>query len=208
MPDRAVSHCTFLLMLEEIGDHVQIGNTTSLTGMSVHGGEEMAEDSVTAGASRGAPARHDARLSRTRLVLAFLVAAVSDVVSYGTVLVPPVRMDSGSPDVYTTFYTIGVAVADPPGLVAEALPGVAVFPVWLLVVASVALWGESSAPARSPGLERAWCTGRPIGSGCGLARSLARAPRPGLRWCSAGCSVSWGCFWDWCCRTLPPTWRA
>jgi hypothetical protein len=29
-----------------------------------------------------------------------------------------------------------------PGLVAEAIPGVAVLPVWLLVVASVALWGE------------------------------------------------------------------
>ena len=29
-----------------------------------------------------------------------------------------------------------------PGLVAEAIPGVAVFPTWILVVVSVALWGE------------------------------------------------------------------
>jgi hypothetical protein len=39
-----------------------------------------------------------------------------------------------------------------PGLVAEAIPGVAVFPVWLLVVASVALWGEMqrSGPCSRP----------------------------------------------------------
>jgi hypothetical protein len=29
-----------------------------------------------------------------------------------------------------------------PGLVAEAIPGVAAFPTWVVVVASVALWGE------------------------------------------------------------------
>ena len=34
-----------------------------------------------------------------------------------------------------------------PGLVAEAIPGVAVLPMWLLVVASVALWGERKRPA-------------------------------------------------------------
>ncbi len=33
-----------------------------------------------------------------------------------------------------------------PGLVAEAIPGVAVLPVWMLVVAAVALWGERTRP--------------------------------------------------------------
>ena len=37
-----------------------------------------------------------------------------------------------------------------PGLIAEAIPGVAVFPVWLLVVVSIALWGEITRPARRP----------------------------------------------------------
>jgi len=99
-------------------------------------GEEMAEDHAQPGYP-GAP-----RLSKTRLILAFLVAATSDGVSYGTAFVPPVQW---TVDLVTALLLVGLLGwrwALLPGLVAEAIPGVAVFPVWLLVVASVALWGK------------------------------------------------------------------
>ena len=81
------------------------------------------------------------RLSKTRLVLAFLVAAASDVLSYGTAFVPPVQWMVDLVTALLLFGLLGWRWALLPGLVAEAIPGVAMFPVWLLVVASVALWG-------------------------------------------------------------------
>ena len=90
-----------------------------------------------------------ARLSKLRLVLAFLVAAVSDIVSYGTAFVPPVQWTVDLVTALLLFVLLGRRWAILPGLVAEAIPGVAMFPVWLLVVASVALWGEIKRPAFS-----------------------------------------------------------
>jgi hypothetical protein len=106
----------------------------------------MAEDYAKPGrpgASRPATAL---RLSKTQLALAFLVAAVSDVVSYGTAFVPPVQWMVDLLTALLLFGLLGWRWAILPGLVAEAIPGVAVFPVWLLVVASVALWGEIQRP--------------------------------------------------------------
>lgn len=110
----------------------------------------MAEDSAKlwrTGSPRPASAP---RLSKTRLALAFLVAAVSDVVSYGTAFVPPVQWTVDLVTALLLFGLLGWRWALLPGLVAEAIPGVAVFPVWLLVVASVALWGEIQRSARLP----------------------------------------------------------
>jgi hypothetical protein len=90
-----------------------------------------------------------ARPSRTRLALAFLVAAASDAVSYGTAFVPPVQWLVDLVTALLLFVLLGWRWALLPGLVAEAIPGVAVFPVWILVVASVALWGEITRPTRS-----------------------------------------------------------
>jgi len=87
------------------------------------------------------------RPSKTRLALAFLVAAASDVVSYGTAFVPPVQWTVDLVTALLLFGLLGWRWAILPGLVAEAIPGVAVFPMWLLVVASVALWGERKRPA-------------------------------------------------------------
>jgi hypothetical protein len=87
------------------------------------------------------------RLSKTRLVFAFVVAAASDIVSYGTAFVPPVQWTVDLVTALLLFGLLGWRWAILPGLVAEAIPGVAVFPVWLLVVASVALWGEMKRPA-------------------------------------------------------------
>src|SRR6266702_2966481 len=82
------------------------------------------------------------RLSKTRLAFALLVAATSDVVSYGTAFVPPVQWAVDLETALLLFGLLGWRWALLPGLVAEAIPGVAVFPVWLLGVASVAVWGE------------------------------------------------------------------
>jgi hypothetical protein len=78
----------------------------------------------------------------TRLALAFLVAAASDVVSSGTAFAPPVQWTVDFMTALLLFGLLRWRWALLPGLVAEAIPGVAVFPVWLLVVTSVALWGE------------------------------------------------------------------
>ena len=86
------------------------------------------------------------RLSKTRLTFAFLVAAASDVVSYGAAFVPPVQWTVDLMTALCLFGLLGWRWAILPGLVAEAIPGVAVFPVWLLVVASVALWGKIQRP--------------------------------------------------------------
>ena len=90
-----------------------------------------------------------ARPSKARLALAFLVAAVSDIVSYGTAFIPPVQWAVDLVTALLLFVLLGRRWAILPGLVAEAIPGVAVFPVWLLVVASVVLWGEIKRPAFS-----------------------------------------------------------
>jgi len=90
-----------------------------------------------------------ARPSTWRLALAFLVAAVSDVVSYATAFVPPVQWAVDLVTALLLFVLLGRRWAILPGLVAEAIPGVAVFPVWLLVVTSVVLWGEIRRPALS-----------------------------------------------------------
>jgi hypothetical protein len=83
-----------------------------------------------------------AGLSKTRLALALLVAATSDVVSYWTELVPPVQWAVDLVTALLLFMVLGWRWALLPGFVAEAVPGVAAFPVWTLVVAAVALWGR------------------------------------------------------------------
>jgi hypothetical protein len=83
-----------------------------------------------------------AGLSRKRLALAFLVAVASDIVSYGTIFAPPVQWAVDIVTAFFLFMILGWQWALLPGLVAEAIPGVAVFPVWTMVVAAVALWGR------------------------------------------------------------------
>ena len=64
----------------------------------------------------GAPRPASApRLSKTRLALAFLVAAASDVVSYGTAFVPPVQWTVDLCDRAAPVWAPGVAVGTPAG---------------------------------------------------------------------------------------------
>jgi hypothetical protein len=83
-----------------------------------------------------------ARLSKPRVALTFLVAATSDVISVWTELVPPVQWAVDLLTALLLFMSFGWQWALLPGFVAEAIPGFAAFPVWTVVAAAVALWGR------------------------------------------------------------------
>ena len=82
------------------------------------------------------------RPSRKRQALAFLIAAVSDVLSFLTVLAPPMQwlIDLGT--ALLLFLILGRRWAILPGLIAEAIPGMGVFPVWILVVLSIIAYDD------------------------------------------------------------------
>ena len=88
--------------------------------------------------------------SKMRLAAAFFVAAASDVISYWTELVPPVQWAVDLVTALLLFVLLGWRWAILPGLVAEAIPGAAAFPVWVLVVASVAMWGRVTRTPHEP----------------------------------------------------------
>jgi hypothetical protein len=85
---------------------------------------------------------------RRRLILAFAVAAVSDVVSVWTELVPPVQWAVDIGTAALLFMILGFRWLLLPALVAEAIPGVAMFPFWVLVVGSVAVYGAIKNPVK------------------------------------------------------------
>jgi hypothetical protein len=82
------------------------------------------------------------RPSRKRQAVAFAVAAVSDFLSFWTVLAPPMQwlIDLGT--ALLLFLILGRRWAILPGLVAEAIPGMGVFPVWILVVLSIIVYDD------------------------------------------------------------------
>jgi hypothetical protein len=70
------------------------------------------------------------------------VAAVSDLLSMGTEFVPPLQwlVDLGTAGVL--FLILGRRWALLPGLIFEAIPGMGVFPIWILVVLSLVVYDE------------------------------------------------------------------
>ncbi|MGB6597662.1 MAG: hypothetical protein WBE73_17450 [Candidatus Acidiferrum sp.] len=82
------------------------------------------------------------RPSRKRQALAFLVAAVSDVLSFLTVLAPPMQWLIDLVTAVLLFLVLGRRWAILPGLIAEAIPGMGVFPVWILVVLSIIAYDD------------------------------------------------------------------
>jgi hypothetical protein len=85
-----------------------------------------------------------ARYRNKRLVLAFTVAAISDVLAVWVVLLPPLQWLLDLVTAFLLFLILGRQWLILPGLIAEAIPGIAVFPFWVLVVASIAVWGKIS----------------------------------------------------------------
>jgi hypothetical protein len=82
------------------------------------------------------------RPSRKRQAVAFLIAAVSDFLSFWLVFAPPAQwlIDLGT--AFALFLILGRRWAILPGLVAEAIPGMGVFPVWILVVLSIIAYDD------------------------------------------------------------------
>jgi len=84
-----------------------------------------------------APLQHP---SRKRLAVAFLIAALSDFLSFWTALAPPMQWVIDLGTALLLFLILGRRWAILPGLVAEAIPGMGVFPVWVLVVLSIIVY--------------------------------------------------------------------
>jgi hypothetical protein len=88
------------------------------------------------------------RLSRARLALAFAAAAASDFVSIFTEFAPPLQWLVDLATAGTLFLILGRRWALLPGLVVEAIPGMGVFPIWILVVLSLVAYDEIKAHRR------------------------------------------------------------
>jgi hypothetical protein len=85
---------------------------------------------------------------RKRLIVAFAVAAVSDILTAAFALVPPVQWTLDIATAAALFFILGRQWVILPALIAEAIPGLAVFPFWLLVVSSIAIWGTIKPPRK------------------------------------------------------------
>ena len=83
-----------------------------------------------------------------RLAAAFAVAAVSDVLSVWLEFVPPLQWALDIGTAMLLFLMLGRQWMILPALVAEAIPGLAVMPAWVLVVGSIAIWGTVNPHAR------------------------------------------------------------
>ena len=94
----------------------------------------------------GLPSTH---VSRARLVLALAVAAASDALAFFVELVLPLQWALDLATALLLFLILGRRWAILPGLVAEAIPGMGVFPVWILVVLSIIAYDEIRHPRKS-----------------------------------------------------------
>lgn len=90
-------------------------------------------------------------ISRVRLIAALCIAAVSDGLSIWTEFVPPVQWGIDVATALALFVLLGWRWQILPGLIAEAIPGVAALPFWVMVVVAIGLTGEKSDGAISDG---------------------------------------------------------
>ena len=79
--------------------------------------------------------------SRSRLGLAMAIAVASDLASVWLEFVPPMQWTLDIVTASLLFLTLGRQWAILPALIAEAIPGIAMFPAWVLVVVAVAITG-------------------------------------------------------------------
>jgi len=89
------------------------------------------------------------RHSRAKMAIAFGVAAVSDVLSIWLTFAPPFQWTLDLATAFALFLILGRRWALLPGLIAEAIPGMGVFPVWVLVVLSIIIYDGIKKPAKT-----------------------------------------------------------
>lgn len=87
-------------------------------------------------------------IPKRRLLLAFAIAGVSDALSIWTEFVPPVQWLIDVSTAVLLFAVLGWRWLLLPALIAEAIPGLAFFPAWVLVVVSVAVFGNVRPPSK------------------------------------------------------------
>ena len=73
--------------------------------------------------------------------MAFAVAALADGLSVFLTFTPPVQWAADLVAAIVLFMVLGWQWILLPGLIMEAIPGLYVFPFWVLVVGAVAIWG-------------------------------------------------------------------
>ncbi len=91
------------------------------------------------------------RISRTRLVLAFSIAGLADALSILLLLEPPVQWAVDLATAVLLFVVLGRQWILLPGLIMEAIPGLYIFPFWLLVVTAIAVRGNLTTERHSRG---------------------------------------------------------
>src|SRR5712672_3287428 len=79
---------------------------------------------------------------KKRLAAAIVVAAISDLCSVWVEFAPPLQWTLDVVTAGLLFLILGRQWLILPGLIAEAIPGLAVLPFWVLVVSSIAVWGK------------------------------------------------------------------
>jgi hypothetical protein len=86
--------------------------------------------------------------TRAKMAMAFGVAAISDVFSIWLTFAPPIQWTLDLATALALFLILGRRWALLPGLFAEAIPGMGVFPVWVLVVLSIIIYDGIKKPAK------------------------------------------------------------
>ncbi len=89
------------------------------------------------------------RHSRATMAIAFGVAAVSDVLSIWLTFAPPFQWTLDLVTAVILFLILGRRWALLPGLIAEAIPGMGIFPVWVLVVLSIFIYDGIKKPLKA-----------------------------------------------------------
>jgi hypothetical protein len=89
------------------------------------------------------------RHTRAKLAIAFSVAAVSDTLSIWITFAPPFQWALDLATAFVLFLIFGRRWVLLPGLVMEAIPGMGVFPWWVLVVLSIILYDGIKKPLKS-----------------------------------------------------------
>jgi hypothetical protein len=87
------------------------------------------------------PSSKTLKLSKKRLALAFAIAGISDAIGAFATPLPPVVWVVDIVTALLLFIVLGRQWLLLPGLVLEAIPGLGVLPLWLLVVGAIAVLG-------------------------------------------------------------------
>jgi hypothetical protein len=83
------------------------------------------------------------RFSKRQIVLAIVIAAISDALCAFVVFAPPIVWGVDALTAVLLFAVLGWHWLLLPGLALEAIPGLGVIPFWLLVVGAIVVWGTA-----------------------------------------------------------------